>query len=189
MTANFMLELKIGLRGETSLHEKANASLEMQLEFQRELKIYQAQAIEINEQLGAYPDRALATNTRLAQLLSQGPLPGHTNVQARHPEVSTEAVQRTIRELVCNLASEIIIRLKGPQTEFHTKLQSRLEGVLDTVEKHFSDHACLKSAKAVHRTVAVHELNLTNAQLTETYECAREITQDLRSLNSTETSS
>jgi hypothetical protein len=70
MTASFMLELKNGLMEEISLHENAHASLEMQMELQKELKIYQAQAMEINEQLGAYQDIALATNTRFAQLLS-----------------------------------------------------------------------------------------------------------------------
>jgi hypothetical protein len=97
MTASFLLELKMGLRGEASLHEKARASLEMQLELQRELKIYQAQAMEINEQLGSYQDRALAKNMCFAKLLSRGTLPNHPNVQASHPEVSTDAVQRTIR--------------------------------------------------------------------------------------------
>jgi hypothetical protein len=53
---------------------------------------------------------------------------------------------------------------------------------LETIEKHFSDHARLNADKAVHRTVAVHQLNLANAKLTETYECARETSQNLRSL-------
>jgi hypothetical protein len=96
--------------------------------------------------------------------------------------VSTEAFQRTIRELVCNLTSEIISRLEGPQTEFHTKLQSRLEVVLETVEKHFSDKAHLNAAEAVPRTVAVHQLNLTITQLTKTCEYAIETTHSLSSL-------
>jgi hypothetical protein len=33
ITATFIRDLKIGLREETSLHEKAHASLEMHLEF------------------------------------------------------------------------------------------------------------------------------------------------------------
>jgi hypothetical protein len=141
MIASFMLELKNGLTEKTSLHENAHASLEMQLELQKELKIYQAQVMEINELLGAYQDRAITTNTRFGQLLSQGPLHDQNNVQANHPGVSTETVQRTIRELVSTLTYEIIIRLEGPQTEFHTKLQLRLEGVLETIEKDFSDPA------------------------------------------------
>jgi hypothetical protein len=80
MTASFMRDLKIGLMEETSLHEKAHASLEMQLELQRELKIYQAQAMEINEQLGSFQDSALATNTRVAELLTRGLVPDHNNV-------------------------------------------------------------------------------------------------------------
>jgi hypothetical protein len=35
-----MTDLKIGLREETFLHEKAHASLEMQLELQKELKVH-----------------------------------------------------------------------------------------------------------------------------------------------------
>jgi hypothetical protein len=84
---------------------------------------------------------------------------------------------------VCNLTSELIIRLEGPQTEFHTKLQSRLEGVLETIEKHFSDQALLNASKAVHKTVALHQLNLTNAQLIETHKCANYIIQDVMSLS------
>jgi hypothetical protein len=110
-------------------------------------------------------------------------LPDHNNAQANHPGVNTKTVQRTICELVSTLTPEILIRLEGPQTEFHTILLSRLEGVLEANEKHFSDHARLDAAKAVHRTVAMHQLNLTNAQFTETYECARETTHDLRSLS------
>jgi hypothetical protein len=53
--------------------------------------------------------------------------------------VSTEAVPLTIRELVSNLTSDIFRKLEGPQLEFNTKLQSRLEVVLETVEKHFKD--------------------------------------------------
>jgi ribosomal protein S15P/S13E len=39
-----------------------------------ELKAYQAEAVEINDQLGAFQDRALTTNTQLALLLSRGAL-------------------------------------------------------------------------------------------------------------------
>jgi hypothetical protein len=102
--------------------------------------------------------------------------------QAHPSMVSTAAVQRTICELVCNLTSEIFSRLEGPQTEFHTKLQSRLEVVLKTGEKHFSDQAHLNADKAVPRTVALHQLILTNAQLTKTWECARDTTHSLSSL-------
>jgi ribosomal protein L16 Arg81 hydroxylase len=63
MTTSFMTEFKIGLRKETSLHEKAPASQEMQLERQKDLKIYQAQAMEINEQLRAFQNCASANNT------------------------------------------------------------------------------------------------------------------------------
>jgi plasmid maintenance system antidote protein VapI len=108
--------------------------------------------MEIKEQLGAYKDRALLTNTRLAQLI-RGPQPNLNDVQAHPSLVSTLVVQRTIRELVSKLTSEIIIILEDltcTQMEFHTKLQSRLEGVLATVEIHFSDYARLNAAKAVH---------------------------------------
>jgi hypothetical protein len=77
----------------------------MQLELQKELNIYQAQAMEINEQLEAFQDRALVTNTRLAQFLTRGPVPDHNNVQAHPSMVSTEAVQRTIRELTSEIFS------------------------------------------------------------------------------------
>jgi hypothetical protein len=53
---------------------------------------------------------------------------------------------------------------------------------LETVEKHFRDQENLNAVKAVPRTVAVHQLNLTNAQLTETWGYAREITHSLSSL-------
>jgi hypothetical protein len=96
--------------------------------------------------------------------------------------VSTESVQRTIRELVCNLTSEIFTRLEGPKLEFNTTLQSRLGVVLDTIEKHFKDQEQLNAAKAVHKTVAVHQLNSTSTRLTETWDCAKEITHDLSSL-------
>jgi capsule polysaccharide export protein KpsC/LpsZ len=86
--------------------------------------------------------------------------------------MKTESVQRTIRKLVSNLTSEIFIRLEGPQLEFNTTLQSRLEVVLKTIEKHFKDSEHLNAAKAVHWTIAVHQLNLTNTHLTETWECA-----------------
>jgi hypothetical protein len=92
MTASFMLDFKIGLRVETSLHEQAHASLEMQLKLQRELKIYQAQAMEMNMQLGAYQDRSLATNTHLAQLLTRGPIPDHNDVHSPPSMVSTKVV-------------------------------------------------------------------------------------------------
>jgi hypothetical protein len=92
MTATFMRDLKVGLREETSHHEKAYASLEIQFELQKELKIHQAQAMEINEQLGAFQDRVLATNMRFAKLLTQGPVPDHDNVQAHPSMVSTEAI-------------------------------------------------------------------------------------------------
>jgi hypothetical protein len=96
------------------------------LELQKYLETYQAQALEINEQLGAFQDRSLATNTHLTQLLSRGPLLEHNNVQADHQGVSTKAVQRTIRELVSTLTFEIVLRLEGPQTEVHNKLLSLL---------------------------------------------------------------
>jgi hypothetical protein len=84
---------------------------------------------------------------------------------------------------VSNLTTEIFLRLEGPQIEVHNKLLSRLESVLETIETHLMDHARLDAAKAVHRTVAVQQLNLTNAQLTETYECARKTTHYLGSLS------
>jgi hypothetical protein len=46
----------------------------MHMDLQTELKTYQAQAVEINGQLGEFQDRALTTNTQLAQLLSRGAL-------------------------------------------------------------------------------------------------------------------
>jgi hypothetical protein len=96
--------------------------------------------------------------------------------------VSTEAVQRTIRELVSNLTSDIFSRLEGPQMEFNIKLQARLEVFLGTVEKHFKDQEHLNAAMAVPRTVAVHQLNLANAHFTETSGCAREVTHTLSPL-------
>jgi hypothetical protein len=136
--------------------------------------------VEINEQLGAFQDRALKTNTHLAQLLlSRGTLQEHNNVQADRQEVSSETAQRTIRELVSSLTTEIFLRLEGPQMEVHNKLLSRLESVLETIETHLKDHARLNAAKAVHRIMAVQQWNLTIAQLTETYECARETTHHL----------
>jgi hypothetical protein len=134
MTASLLLELKIGMTEITTLQERAHADLDMQLELQRELKTYPAQALEINKQLGALQDRALATNTHLTQLLPRGPLLERNNIQADHPGVSTETVQRTIRDLLATLTSEIVIKLEGPQTEFHTTLLSRLEGVLEILK-------------------------------------------------------
>jgi hypothetical protein len=46
--------------------------------------------------------------------------------------------------------------------EFNIKLQSRLEVVLETVEKHFKDQEHPNAAMAVPRTIAVHQLNLIN---------------------------
>jgi hypothetical protein len=139
--------------------------------------------VEINEQLGEFQDRALKTSTHLAQLLlSRGTLQEHNNVQAYRQGVSSKTAQRTIRELVSNLTTEIFLRLEGPQMGVHNKLLSRLESVLETIETHLKDHARLDAAKAVHRTVAVQQLNVTSAQLTETYECARETTHYLESL-------
>jgi hypothetical protein len=63
--------------------------------------------------------------------------------------------------------------------ELNTKLQSRLEVVLETVENHFKDQEYLNVAKALQRTVVVHQLNSTNAQLSETVECARDVTHSL----------
>jgi hypothetical protein len=105
MTASFMTDFKIGLREETSLHKKI-ASLEVQLELQRELRIYQAQAMEINEQLGAFQDYALTNHTRLAELVTRCLVPTSNNVQDPSSMVSTDDVQRTIRELVSNLTSD-----------------------------------------------------------------------------------
>jgi hypothetical protein len=93
--------------------------------------------------------------------------------------VKTESVQRTIRELVCNLTSEIFTRLEGPKLELNTTLQSRLGVVVDTIEKLFKDKEQFNAAKAVHRTVGVHQLNSTSTRLTETWDCAKEITHDL----------
>jgi hypothetical protein len=109
-------------------------------------------------------------------------MPDHEDVQAHPSIVSTEAVQRILRELVSNLTPDIFSRLEGPQMEFNIKLQSHLKVVLETVEKHFRDQEHLNAAKAVPRTVAVHQLNLTNAQLTGTWGCAREITHSLSPL-------
>jgi hypothetical protein len=65
MTTSFMTEFKIGFREKTYLHEKVHSSQEMQLERQKDLKIYQAQAMEINEQLRAFQNCASANNTLL----------------------------------------------------------------------------------------------------------------------------
>jgi hypothetical protein len=65
MTTSLLLELKIGMMEITILQERAHADLDIQLELQKELKTYQAQAWEINKQLGAFQDRALATKTHL----------------------------------------------------------------------------------------------------------------------------
>jgi hypothetical protein len=182
MTTSFMAEFKIDLREETYLHEKAHASLEMQLELPKELKTYQAQAMEINEQLGAFQNCASAKNTRLAELLTRRSVQDPNNVQDPSSMVSTEAVRLTIRELVSNLTSDIFSRLEGTQLEFNTKLQSRLEVILETVEKHFKDQEHLNADKALPRTVAVHQLNLTNAQVAETWGCASEVTHSFTSL-------
>jgi hypothetical protein len=48
-TASLLLELKIGITEITTLQEWAHADLDMQLELQKELKTYQAQALEINK--------------------------------------------------------------------------------------------------------------------------------------------
>ncbi len=53
---------------------------------------------------------------------------------------------------------------------------------METVEKQFKDQEHLNAAKALRRTEAVHQLNSTNAQLTKTWEYAREVTHNLSSL-------
>jgi hypothetical protein len=63
--------------------------------------------------------------------------------------------------------------------EFNTTLQSRLEVVLGAIQKHFKDQEQLNAAKGVQRTVAVYQLILTNTHLTETWECAKEISHNL----------
>jgi hypothetical protein len=105
MTDSFMADFKIGLRKEISPLREANASLEVQLELMKELRIYQAQAIELNVELGAFQDFAVKNTTKVADLVMRG----LTTTALQDPSimVSTESVQRTIRELVCNLTSEI----------------------------------------------------------------------------------
>jgi hypothetical protein len=175
-----MEDFKICIREELSPHQEAKASLEVQLEIMKELRIYQAQAMELYAELGSFQDIALKNTTKVADLIIRGL--STSALQDPSSPVSTKAIQRTIRELVCNLTSDIFTRFEGPQLEFNTILQSRLRVVLDTIKKHFKDQEQLNAAKAVHRTVAVHQLNLTNTHLTKTWDCAKEITHDLSSL-------
>jgi hypothetical protein len=87
----------------------------------KELRIYQAQAIEVNEQMGAFQDHAVKNHTSIADLVTRGlSIP---SIQDPSSMVSTEFVQRTIRDLVSNLTPEIFTRLEGPQLEFNTTLQ------------------------------------------------------------------
>jgi hypothetical protein len=53
---------------------------------------------------------------------------------------------------------------------------------MDTFETYIKDKKQHHAAKALQRTVTVHQLILTNTQLSETWECAKEVTHDLRSL-------
>jgi hypothetical protein len=66
--------------------------------------------------------------------------------------------------------------------EFTTTLQSRLGSVMDTFENHIKDQRQHHASKALQRTIPVHQLNLTNTQITETWESAKEVTHDLKSL-------
>jgi hypothetical protein len=130
--------------------------------------------------LGAFHDIAMKYTTKVADLIIRGL--STSALQDPSSPVSTEAVQRTICDLVCNLTSEILTRLGEPQLEFNTTLQSRLGVILDTIEKHFKDQEQLNAAKAVNRTFAVHQLNMTNTHLTKTWDCAKEVTHDSISL-------
>jgi hypothetical protein len=66
--------------------------------------------------------------------------------------------------------------------EFTTTLQSRLGSIMDTFETHIKDQRHHQAAKALQRTETVQQLNLTNTQLTETWECAKDVSQELRTL-------
>jgi hypothetical protein len=63
--------------------------------------------------------------------------------------------------------------------ETTTTLQSRLGSVMDTFETHIKDHRHHQAAKALQRTETVQQLNLTNTQLTRTWECAKDVSHDL----------
>jgi hypothetical protein len=105
-----------------------------------------------------------------------------TTAQESSTPVSTEAIQRTIRDLVCNLTSDIFTRFEGQHLEFTTTHQSRLGSVMDTIENYIKDQRQYHAAKALQRTILVHQLNLTNTQITGTWEGAKQVTHDLKSL-------
>ena len=115
-----------------------------------ELRKYQAQAIYLNAELGAFQDIALKNTTKVADLIIKGL--SKANPQDPSSPVSTEAIQRTILELVCNLTSDIFTRFEGQHLEFTTTLQSRLGSVMDTFETHIEDHRHHQAAKALQRT-------------------------------------
>jgi hypothetical protein len=178
MAQSFIKESEDYMPKKIRQHPGVKSSLEVQLELMEELRKYQAQAIDLNGELETFQDNALKNTTKVDDLI----ILGLTKVQDTPSSVSTKSIQRTIRELVCNLTSDIFTRFEGQHLEFTTTLQSRLGSVMDTFETHIKDHRHHQAAKALQRTQTVQQVNLTNTQLTETWECAKDISHDLRTL-------
>jgi F420-0:gamma-glutamyl ligase-like protein len=121
MAQSFIKDSKDYMRKEVTPNSEEKTSLEVQVELMKELRKYQAQAIDLTDALGTFQEITLKNTTKVANLIIFG-LETKT-AQDSSTSVSTEAIQRTIRDLVCNLTSDIFTRFEGQHLEFTTTLQ------------------------------------------------------------------